>query len=41
VFTLQKILGHTTMDMVRKYVQLAGTDVKEKHDQVKPLDAFI
>jgi integrase/recombinase XerC/integrase/recombinase XerD len=31
VFTLQKILGHTTLEMTRKYVTLASGDVKEKH----------
>jgi site-specific recombinase XerD len=38
VFTLQKILGHTTLEMTRKYVTLASTDVKEKHRQYSPID---
>jgi site-specific recombinase XerD len=38
VFTLQKILGHTTLEMTRKYVTLASGDVKEKHRQYSPVD---
>jgi integrase/recombinase XerD len=38
VFTLQKILGHTTLEMTRKYVTLASGDVKEKHRQYSPID---
>ncbi len=28
-FSLQKILGHTSLEMTRKYVNLASEDVKE------------
>jgi len=38
VFTLQKILGHTTLEMTRKYVTLASGDVKEQHRQYSPVD---
>ena len=38
VFTLQKILGHTTLDMTRRYVTLANSDVKDKHRQYSPID---
>lgn len=31
IFTLQQILGHSTLDMVRYYVELFGTDIKEQH----------
>lgn len=41
IFTLQKILGHTTMDMCRKYIQLDSTDLRQKHDQVGLLNNFI
>jgi len=37
-FSLQKILGHTTMDMVRNYVNLISGDVIEKHRQFSPLE---
>jgi site-specific recombinase XerD len=37
-FSLQKILGHTTLEMTRKYVNLASGDVKEKHRRFSPMD---
>ena len=41
LFTLQKMLGHTTLDMVKKYVQLFGPDLKIKNNQFNPLDMFV
>ncbi|WP_248928994.1 tyrosine-type recombinase/integrase [Paenibacillus hamazuiensis] len=38
IFSLQKILGHTTLDMVRNYVNLWGTDVSRQHAKFSPLD---
>ena len=38
VFTLQKILGHASLEMTRKYIALASGDVKEKHRQYSPVD---
>ena len=38
VFTLQKILGHSTLEMTRRYVTLASGDVKDKHRQYSPID---
>lgn len=37
VFELQKILGHSTMEMVRTYVNLFSSDVNEKHKEFSPL----
>ncbi|NIK13146.1 tyrosine-type recombinase/integrase [Alkalibacillus almallahensis] len=37
VFELQKILGHSTMDMVRTYVNLYSSDLSEKHREFSPL----
>jgi site-specific recombinase XerD len=37
-FSLQKILGHTSLEMTRKYVNLASSDVKEKHRRFSPMD---
>ena len=31
VFSLQRILGHSTLDMVRLYVDLFGSDIEEQH----------
>jgi len=38
VFELQKILGHSTMEMVRVYVNLYSSDVIERHKQFSPLN---
>ena len=37
-FSLQKILGHTTLEMTRKYVNLASGDIKDKHRRFSPMD---
>ncbi len=37
-FSLQRVLGHTTLDMVRNYVNLAGEDVVAKHRQFGMVD---
>ncbi|CAM3430997.1 site-specific tyrosine recombinase XerD [Aeromicrobium ponti] len=37
-FSLQKILGHTDMSMVRKYIQMTNTDVKKQHNIYSPLN---
>jgi integrase/recombinase XerC/integrase/recombinase XerD len=38
VFTLQQILGHTTLEMVRRYVSLANTHVMTQHNRFSPVD---
>ena len=38
VFTLQHILGHTTLEMVRRYVNLAQAHVMTQHNRFSPLD---
>jgi hypothetical protein len=38
VFTLQQILGHTTLEMVRRYVNLASAHVMVQHRKVSPMD---
>ena len=40
VFSLQKLLGHTTMDMVRRYVDLTTGDLRSQHACFSPADAF-
>lgn len=37
IFQLQQILGHTSMEMVRRYVNLFSDDVKEQHRKFSPL----
>ena len=38
VFTLQQILGHSTLEMVRHYVNLASNHVAIQHQKFSPLD---
>jgi integrase/recombinase XerC/integrase/recombinase XerD len=38
VFTLQNILGHTTLEMTRRYVTLASSHVTIQHQRFSPLD---
>jgi site-specific recombinase XerD len=38
VFTLQQILGHSTLEMVRHYVNLAASDIIINHRRCSPLD---
>jgi len=40
VFTLQRILGHTTLAMVNQYVQLASSHVVIQHRKFSPVDAL-
>ncbi len=35
---LQAILGHSTMDMTRKYINLYGTDIQRDFDRLNPLN---
>jgi len=37
VFELQKILGHSTMEMVRVYVNLYSSDINKRHKEFSPL----
>jgi len=38
VFSLQKLLGHTSLEMTRRYAELAQTDIVEKHRRFSPGD---
>lgn len=37
-FTLQQILGHSTLAMVGRYVNLASNDIAIQHQRFSPLD---
>ncbi len=41
VFSLQKILGHSTLEMVRNYVNLASRDVYDAHRRFSPMDRLL
>ncbi|HZD60617.1 MAG TPA: hypothetical protein VE439_09230 [Anaerolineae bacterium] len=38
IFNLQKILGHTSVDIVRNYVNMASDDLIAQHRRFSPLD---
>jgi len=38
VFTLQQILGHTSLHMTNKYVALAQADIENQHRQFSPVE---
>lgn len=40
-FTLQRILGHTTLDMTRRYVHLADDDLRRVHARYAPAERFL
>lgn len=40
VFTLQRLLGHSTLYMVRRYVQLTMNDVRIQHERFSPGDSL-
>jgi site-specific recombinase XerD len=40
VFSLQQILGHSSLEMVRRYITLASQFVIEQHQRFSPLDAM-
>ena len=40
MYKLQKILGHSTLDMTRKYVNMFSEDIKEDYDKFSPLDSI-
>jgi integrase len=40
-FSLQGLLGHSTLDMTRRYVNLADTDLRAVHRRFAPADSWI
>jgi integrase/recombinase XerD len=40
IFNLQKILGHTTLDMVRNYVNITFKDIQLQHSKFSPGDSL-
>jgi integrase/recombinase XerD len=38
VFSLMKILGHSTLDMTRRYIDLFSNDIHVQHEKASPLE---
>lgn len=38
IYTLQETLGHTTLDMVRHYLVISQSDIKEAHRRASPVE---
>ena len=41
VFHLQGLLGHSTLEMVRRYAQIIEEDLIEAHREFGPVDKFL
>ena len=41
IFTLQMLLGHSSMEMVKHYARLAAIDAEQAHRRASPADNWL
>jgi integrase/recombinase XerD len=41
VFTLQKLLGHTALLMIHRYVELTSIDIQSQHERFSAADSLL
>ncbi|NLZ51754.1 MAG: site-specific integrase, partial [Thermoanaerobacteraceae bacterium] len=41
VFTLQRTLGHTDLNMTKRYLALTGEDLKVEHEKATPVSDIV
>ncbi len=41
LFAVQSVLGHSSLTMVRKYAEIAQSDLKRRHDRAGPVDHLL
>ncbi|NLZ53875.1 MAG: tyrosine-type recombinase/integrase, partial [Thermoanaerobacteraceae bacterium] len=41
VFTLQRTLGHTDLNMTKRYLALTGEDLKAEHEKATPVSDIV
>lgn len=41
IYTLQKMLGHSSLDMVKRYLKIAGADVLRVHRRASPVENIL
>jgi hypothetical protein len=40
IYTLQALVGHTTLDMIKRYLAIAQTDLDSDHEKASPVKVW-